>query len=425
MTATLSPPTAQGMLPSPLLHEVRQLLETDPPLLRVPASLRADFRRYRHRDLGTYLLLSTPALLLFYLSTVGVATLLFARHASAADQQLWWAGCLFTGTVLFVGMAPMLVERMRAIYTPVVAVMATLILTKLAVMPSLLANPALVACESFTCLTSLILVVLASRLSIGVSALVCLCSALLITVMLLVVFQVTPDWMMLKYYFGTPVLVCLYVGWLQERQERVNFLQSRLLVHDAHERDLMNRELNRMAHHDALSGLANRRRFDTVLAMEWERLRREQRPLAVLFIDVDYFKRYNDHYGHAPGDDCLAAVGQAIGSCVLRPGDLAARYGGEEFVVLLPDTEVEGAKEVGERIIAAVDALAIPHAGSLVSEHVTLSCGLAVRSPSTGGTSADLLKAADTALYDAKQAGRHRLCVEALDEPQPHKQARV
>lgn len=148
-----------------------------------------------------------------------------------------------------------------------------------------------------------------------------------------------------------------------------------------------------------------------LLEREWERLRREEQPLALLFIDVDHFKAYNDTYGHASGDECLTAIGRALANAARRPGDVAARYGGEEFVVLLPGTALDGAREVGERIIQDIDAFAIPHAASSVSGIVTASVGLAVLVPQAHFTTADLLAQADAALYAAKHAGRHRLAV--------------
>jgi len=140
--------------------------------------------------------------------------------------------------------------------------------------------------------------------------------------------------------------------------------------------------------------------------MEWDRARRDDRPLAVLFIDVDYFKAYNDFHGHRAGDDCLAAVGKALGRSLQRPADLAARYGGDEFVVLLPDTYTDGALDVARRLLAAVAELDIPHGASPFGR-VTLSIGVAQLVPSPDRTFQELLERADHALYAAKQAGRN------------------
>jgi diguanylate cyclase (GGDEF)-like protein len=126
----------------------------------------------------------------------------------------------------------------------------------------------------------------------------------------------------------------------------------------------------------------------------------------VLFIDVDYFKSYNDFHGHRAGDDCLAAVGQAVGQSLQRPADLAARYGGDEFVVLLPDTYTDGALDVARRVVAAIAALGIPHGASPFGR-VTSSIGVAQLAPGPNHTFQELLERADRALYAAKEAGRN------------------
>jgi diguanylate cyclase (GGDEF)-like protein len=144
---------------------------------------------------------------------------------------------------------------------------------------------------------------------------------------------------------------------------------------------------------------------------EWERARRERGPLTALFIDVDYFKSYNDCHGHGAGDDCLALVGKAIGWSLQRPADLAARYGDDEFVVLLPITDTQGALDVAQRILQAIHALDIAHSASPVGR-VTASIGVAQVVPGPNSTPQELLERADRTLYAAKQAGRNRVMAE-------------
>lgn len=167
-----------------------------------------------------------------------------------------------------------------------------------------------------------------------------------------------------------------------------------------------------MALTDSLTGLGNRRRLDAALSDEIRLAKRQGSSLAVIMLDVDYFKRYNDHYGHAAGDDCLSAVGGAIQHAVKRPGDLAVRYGGEEFTVLLPNTDCPGAIRVAEDILQAIRALNIEHAGHPLGK-VTASAGITSRQPAIEEvTPATLLKAADMRLYAAKQRGRNRWCAD-------------
>ncbi len=173
--------------------------------------------------------------------------------------------------------------------------------------------------------------------------------------------------------------------------------------------------LAEQAHRDGLTGIANRRRFDTAFAQEWARAGRGGYPLSLLMIDVDWFKQYNDRYGHLEGDDCLRQVASLLRASLLRPTDLACRYGGEEFAVLLPMTSTEGATVLAARIRDALAQLALPHASSPLAR-VTVSIGISCARPVAGTSERDLLEAADRALYLAKHAGRDRARVQ-MTEP--------
>ncbi len=172
-----------------------------------------------------------------------------------------------------------------------------------------------------------------------------------------------------------------------------------------------NQILLRLSSLDGLTGIANRRRFDEFLEMEWRRGLRESAPLSLIMLDIDFFKAYNDAYGHQAGDDCLKAVANTLSNTVNRPGDLVARYGGEEFAVILPRTHPEGAVTVAELLRAKVEALKIPHSRSRVSDVVTISLGVSTVVPRSGYSTAALIAAADQALYQAKQEGRNRVRV--------------
>jgi two-component system, sensor histidine kinase LadS len=168
----------------------------------------------------------------------------------------------------------------------------------------------------------------------------------------------------------------------------------------------LNDKLEALSMVDGLTGIANRRQFDQVLQNEWQRMQRTQQPLALVMIDVDWFKRYNDHYGHPAGDQCLREVATAI-AALGRGSDLMARYGGEEFVLVAPATDADQALALAQRACATVQALALPHAGSDIGV-VTLSCGVAAIVPQPGQESAQLMRAADAALYRAKHQGRNQ-----------------
>lgn len=173
--------------------------------------------------------------------------------------------------------------------------------------------------------------------------------------------------------------------------------------------DAANQELKRISSQDGLTGVANRRYFDETITTEWRRARRHSNSLAMLMCDVDYFKRYNDTYGHLAGDECLRRVATAIRQHTDRPSDLVARYGGEEFAVVLPETTIGGALMVAEKIRHAVRELNIPNT-SAPDKLVTISIGIASAAPGFDNPPDDLIHAADQALYRAKAEGRDRIC---------------
>lgn len=173
--------------------------------------------------------------------------------------------------------------------------------------------------------------------------------------------------------------------------------------------DAANQRLEALSLTDALTGVANRRNFDAVLSIEWKRACRSGDPLALILVDVDHFKAYNDTYGHQGGDACLRDVAAAMKQTVTRVSDLIARYGGEEFVVLLPSTTPDQANEIAERLRRAVEEVGLPHRTSSAAEIVTISVGVATVTPTLDAAPADLVREADEALYRAKREGRNRV----------------
>lgn len=190
-------------------------------------------------------------------------------------------------------------------------------------------------------------------------------------------------------------------GWVVLRQLRERIAIERAL-HQAHQ------TLKSLALTDSLTGLGNRRRLDGVFEAEIRRARRQGYPLALVMIDLDYFKAYNDRYGHPAGDQCLRRFGELLGHALKRPGDLAVRYGGEEFTLLLPNTDAQGAVAIVQEILMLLRRLVIEHAGSPLGQ-VSASAGIAVGHPGPEDTTPEsLTAAADAALYEAKRQGRDR-----------------
>lgn len=351
-----------------------------------------------------------PLLALMVLIIAGVGWMMFGQLLTGTDGLLWWYGLGLEAATLAVVIRLVLLPVVLPHYQRMIIWGGAINLAIPLLGTMLFESPLLAQATSYVALLIINIQILALRLSL-VSAALCVLNGITLALLAGLWLGGTPDIVMMTWLIASSLIVTLFISAILERQERISFLQGLLLEYESQERERLNRELERMAHQDALSGLANRRHFDLVLEREWDRLRREEQLLAVLFIDVDHFKPYNDTYGHGAGDACLAAIGSVLAMAARRPGDLAARYGGEEFVVLLPATDVDGAREVAERILDGIDALAMPHAASSVVGHVTVSIGLAVRLPLAHLGPSDLLAEADQALYAAKRAGRHRMVI--------------
>ncbi|MEG3639196.1 diguanylate cyclase domain-containing protein [Magnetococcus sp. PR-3] len=175
----------------------------------------------------------------------------------------------------------------------------------------------------------------------------------------------------------------------------------------------MNERILALSVTDALTDIPNRRHFDDFFQQEWIRSCRSQTPLGLLMMDIDYFKRYNDHYGHDGGDQCLKQVAQLLASNVRRPPDLVARYGGEEFACVLPDTDLAGVRIIGHTLLKAIQDMAIPHTQSEVAPMVTMSIGGTALVPTKDKAAVEMLRVADGLLYTSKHDGRNRLTVQS------------
>ena len=222
---------------------------------------------------------------------------------------------------------------------------------------------------------------------------------------------------MARLFCGVLFLVLMIlVTNLQHRRMRVGLEEQahrleEIVASRTQELTAANARLELLSFQDCLTGIPNRRSFQRTFDMEWQRALRHQMPLSVGMLDVDYFKAYNDLYGHPAGDHCLEQIAAVLEASLGRSGDLVARYGGEEFVVLLPGLPAEGLGPLGEKLRSRVSALRLPHAQGGPEGVITISLGLATAVPRDGITPKDLLAAADTLLYRAKNEGRNRLCL--------------
>lgn len=211
--------------------------------------------------------------------------------------------------------------------------------------------------------------------------------------------------------FKNPADATNYSTLLEEYKKLVKQIMKMVKMADLMQLELktISERMEIISNIDVLTGLYNRRFFNLNYIREWNSAIRSKTPLACIMIDIDYFKKYNDTYGHLQGDECLKAVAEAINASAKRPRDIVARFGGEEFVILLPETKVESAVYIAQQILSNIEKLDIEHTGSVLNERVTVSLGVAAVFPSKDMTREELLNIADEALYRAKKEGRNCL----------------
>lgn len=397
-------------LDADLLDQVRELLERRGFWISIPARLKDNFVRWRLRSLRHYVRsYSLPLLFLVYF-LAGVSNWLLVRHLVPSDLRLWHHGCTLVCVLLTVTVLLAQTHYIQRNYPVFVMPAAVLVLCKFIVLSQVIGAPLGSLVEGMCCMISIAVVVVALRLRVTQASWVCVISLVLGEAMGISFSAHRSEWPLFLLLYSSMMGFCLFLASIAEDEERLAFLQAILTQHVLQERELLIRELDDMAFHDPLSGLANRREFDRVMAIEVDRMQREHKPLSLLYVDIDHFKNFNDRYGHAQGDECLFAVAAAIRSALLRPADLAARYGGEEFVVLLPDTDASGAMDVAHRVLVGVRQLDYPHAASPTAPQVTVSVGVSTAQPQAGLNADQLVGMADKALYAAKEQGRNRVC---------------
>jgi diguanylate cyclase (GGDEF)-like protein len=394
------------------IREIQALLDRRMRLRRFRPVLERGFLEHT-RLRALELIRSSVLVTIVSFVLLGVVTWVQLHRASSpallqANMAVWWwaypAEAVVVLALMLVPRLPFMERRFR-LYVSLIAGLAVSLVT---VAASAFPEPYFNIYTSYVVILVTLIVYGAGGLTLRNSALVCTLAGLLA----LAIIRVQGYWLDPAYFSVYVVLanaVGMLLGYLLELRDRVMFLQSHLLQLEKSRLDAYAREVARLSREDVLTGLANRRHFNETLLGEWDRARRHQQPLSLIFVDIDHFKPFNDTHGHVEGDRVLAAVGQALAGVLRRPADLAARYGGEEFVLLLPNTVATGAAEVATQVRAAVAALAIPHLASRVADHVTASVGVASVVPSAATTSAQLVRRADEAAYAAKAAGRNRV----------------
>lgn len=353
--------------------------------------------------------------ILFFYLAVGVSTYTELQLLSyplflEGNLKVWWAVYLMEGVVIA---SLLTLPRLPAllsgywIYSGLIAATA---LAAIIVATSAFPDPYFNQHSSYV-----VIFIIAIIYSIGGlrfrSASIASVGAIVVSYVVIRAFDLWLDWGFFCQYVLLANVVGMLLCYMLEHRDRIVFLQARMLELEKGKLDRFSHELTRMSREDVLTGLANRRHFNEVFQVEWDRAKREQRALSLLFVDIDHFKPFNDNYGHLEGDRVLSEIGIALSGVLQRPGDMAARYGGEEFVLLLPMTPEAGALEVAVQVHEAIEALEIAHNASFVASWVTASVGVATLVPTPEMRSTQLIACADEALYAAKAAGRNCIVV--------------
>lgn len=350
--------------------------------------------------------------LLFYLF-IGLLTYQQVRYVAVPaslphDISIWMmiyigGGLVFSAIAFFVSQA-----KFDRYYSWYIGTASFVGLTGMAVTASLFDSAYINQQASYVVIFIYMLMYSLGGLRLIHSFLVGLFAALL-AMSVIITFKLPVEFGQYAQYAGLSNLMGFLIASMLDQRDRRGFLQSRLIEIEKQQLNKLSQEMARLSQEDGLTGLANRRHFNETLAREWAIAEREQQTIALIFIDVDHFKPYNDTYGHLEGDRVLSLVGKTLKKMAKRPADLAARYGGEEFVLLLPNTDVNGANELAQEVLQAIDSLAIPHKSSKAAKHVSVSIGLSALIPNTQNSINTLIDNADEGVYAAKKAGRHRI----------------
>lgn len=390
--------------------QIQQLLEKKHPFLRFPRGLEGAFRLHVQNRAIDLLNHAWWVILGFYFFLGALTWTQLQTYSDPSylpdNEKVWWVIYLAEGCVIAALLSLPRFPQLDSWYRYYVAMIAMVAASAIIIGTSAFPDSFFNQHSSYV-----VILIIAIIYGIGglrlVPAMVACIGAAVVSVAVIHWFDLWYNWGHFSQYVVLANTVGMLLGYLLEHRDRTMFLQAELLGLEKRKMDQLSQEFNRLSREDALTGLANRRHFNEVFQQEWDRARRDRRSLALIFVDVDHFKPFNDTHGHVEGDRALAMVGMALKTVLRRSGDMAARYGGEEFVLLLPGTSLEGACEVALQVARTIQTLHIPHRASSVADHVTASMGVAALLPEADMRGAQLLASADEAVYAAKEAGRN------------------
>ena len=389
---------------------IRELLSHKFGLLRFPNPLEADVRENMRQRAVATLRESYWMIFVLYLAGVGLAVQQFAapwrlRQFPDDFQVTMW---MFTITGIAVGIVAVCIrfkqlDRWHIWYITFSSMIALISLT---IAPSFYTDAELRQHASYFVIYVLFIIYGVANLRVAQGALIGFTSLAVSFLILFVTNQTSETSMLVQYGVMANLVGCGNAYVLEVRDRRL-YLQSRMLELEKRQLNRLSERMVQLAREDGLTGLANRRHFNDSFMIEWERARREQQSLALIFVDVDHFKAYNDQHGHLAGDYALCLVAHTLRN-QLRPKDSMARYGGEEFVILLPEIDAEEARSIGERLRQSLEQVSSFYSPIGILPGVTVSIGMAPMKPQDSLES--LIARADCALYQAKQHGRNCLC---------------
>lgn len=411
MKPALEPPAAVGRFDTAERERIEQLLHDRSWRLSFGGRIEASFRQ--HNDAEATAVFRTNLVYLFFLYVAMASIALF--FGDYDDLGIWPITISGFGVVILVAFGLSFTSLFAQYYQRVIAALASLVVALAVINPTLMDEYSFRMLIYIGTVYAILIIYLGLGLRLPYASLAALAGGMPVVIWL-VVRGAGVEWdMLIASYLGSSA-VCAYLCYRDEHLRRRMFLQALLLHTDRERMGKLANELEQLSMVDSLTGLANRRHFDEVLTREWGRCKREQKSIALVFLDVDKFKPYNDYYGHQRGDDCLRQLARVFSNGARRPSDLAVRYGGEEFIVLLPETGELAARQIAEALVRDVAAQGLPHATSDVSNVVTVSAGVAVLIPEEGvNNQTQLIELADEALYRAKQEGRN--CVRVAEPP--------
>lgn len=410
-----------NMIADPALkHEIQHVLTSGFKLLRFPDYLEQQFTFY-YRALALHNMLYIAIFLMALFMVMGLVVFIQYSHIDMG----WFAGSyVLTGVGLLVLATCASLPQLDRAFHWYMGLVSMIILTSVMVAATSISDPTGQSGIQAITIYMVIAVYSLSRMRLLNSLIWC---SLAGVATMFITWQLDLLYSVFEFqtFFLFANIIGMGIAYILEHRERTLYLQGLMLEIDKAEKDLLNQYLERLSREDALTGLANRRYFDECLNREWSRCMREQKPLSVILLDIDYFKQYNDRYGHQAGDHCLIQVARALKKEASRPAELVGRYGGEEFILLYPNINAEQIKNTLIRIQERLLELEIPHEASKVTHYVTASLGAATAIPMRSLNPEKLVSAADQMLYKSKENGRNGWNNTVLSHLEPEQQTLI